>query len=308
MVSSKPDWLKIRPPSGESYINIKMLKSGLELHTVCEEAHCPNIYECWGGGTATFMLMGDVCTRHCRFCAVSSGKPNGYLDSFEPLNVAYAIRQMGLKYVVVTSVDRDDLPDGGSSHFAICVNQIKKLNPGTRVEVLIPDFQGDTEAVQKIIDSKPDVIAHNIETVRRLSPVIRDPRANFDQSLKVLGYIKRSNPTIYSKSSIMLGLGETKEEVVSTMKELLKVGVDFLTIGQYLQPSEGHAQVREYVHPKIFDEYRRIGEELGFKYVASGPLVRSSYRAGEYFIAKILAEGGGRCTQNETIRPTTRLD
>jgi lipoic acid synthetase len=303
VVSSKPDWLKIRPPSGENYAKIKMLKDGLELHTVCEEAHCPNIYECWGGGTATFMLMGDVCTRHCRFCAVSSGRPSGYLDPFEPLNVAYAIRQMGLKYVVVTSVDRDDLPDGGSSHFAACVTQIRKFNPNIRIEVLIPDFRGDASAIQKIVDSKPDVIAHNVETVRRLSPIVRDPRASFDQSLKVLAYIKASDPSIYSKSSIMLGLGETKKEVVSTMKELLGVGVDFLTIGQYLQPSRGHAQVREYVHPKIFDEYREIGEELGFKYIASGPLVRSSYRAGEFFVEKVLAGKETRDAQSETTFP-----
>lgn len=285
----KPEWLKIRPPSGEKYIMIKGLKEGLELHTVCEEAHCPNICECWGGGTATFMVMGDLCTRHCRFCAVKSGRPNGYLDPLEPVKLAYAIRRMNLRYVVVTSVDRDDLEDGGASHFAACIREIRRLNPSIYVEVLIPDFRGDVEALKRVVEARPNVVAHNIETVRRLTPIVRDPRAGYDQSLAVLENIKELDGGIYTKSSIMVGLGETKEEVVSAMRDLREVGVDFLTIGQYLQPSKGHIPVKEYVHPDVFEEYRLIGESLGFKYVASGPLVRSSYKAGEYFIMKNLA-------------------
>ncbi len=285
----KPEWLKIRPPSGEKYLMIKGLKEGLELHTVCEEAHCPNIYECWGGGTATFMVMGDLCTRHCRFCAVKSGRPNGYLDPLEPVKLAYAIRRMNLRYVVVTSVDRDDLEDGGASHFAACIREIRRLNPSIYIEVLIPDFRGDVEALKRVVEARPHVVAHNIETVRRLTPAVRDPRAGYDQSLAVLENIKKLDGGIYTKSSIMVGLGESKEEVVSAMKDLRGVGVDFLTIGQYLQPSNGHIPVKEYVHPDVFEEYRLIGESLGFKYVASGPLVRSSYKAGEYFIMKNLA-------------------
>jgi len=288
-VTLKPEWLKIRPPSGEKYLMIKGLKEGLELHTVCEEAHCPNIYECWGGGTATFMVMGDLCTRHCRFCAVKSGRPNGYLDPLEPVKLAYAIRRMNLRYVVVTSVDRDDLEDGGASHFAACIREIRRLNPSIYIEVLIPDFRDDVEALKRVVEARPHVVAHNIETVRRLTPAVRDPRAGYDQSLAVLENIKKLDGGIYTKSSIMLGLGETKEEVVSAMKDLRGVGVDFLTIGQYLQPSKGHIPVKEYVHPDVFEEYRLIGESLGFKYVASGPLVRSSYKAGEYFIVKNLA-------------------
>lgn len=287
-MAAKPEWLKVRLPSGEKYLMIKRLKEGLELHTVCEEARCPNIYECWGGGTATFMVLGDTCTRHCRFCAVKSGRPNGYLDPLEPIKLAYAIRRMNLKYVVVTSVDRDDLEDGGASHFAACIREIKRLNPATYVEVLIPDFRGDVEAVRRVVEAGPHVVAHNIETVRRLTPLVRDPRAGYDQSLKVLESVKKMDGRIYTKSSIMVGLGETKEEVVEAMRDLRRVGVDFLTIGQYLQPSKGHLPVKEYVHPKVFEEYRVIGEELGFRYVASGPLVRSSYRAGEYFIEKML--------------------
>ncbi|PSO07213.1 lipoyl synthase [Candidatus Marsarchaeota G2 archaeon BE_D] len=289
VVTLKPEWLKIRPPSGEKYIMIKGLKEGLELHTVCEEAHCPNICECWGGGTATFMVMGDLCTRHCRFCAVKSGRPNGYLDPLEPVKLAYAIRRMNLRYVVVTSVDRDDLEDGGASHFAACIREIRRLNPSIYVEVLIPDFRGDVEALKRVVEARPNVVAHNIETVRRLTPIVRDPRAGYDQSLAVLENIKELDGGIYTKSSIMVGLGETKEEVVSAMRDLREVGVDFLTIGQYLQPSKGHIPVKEYVHPDVFEEYRLIGESLGFKYVASGPLVRSSYKAGEYFIMKNLA-------------------
>lgn len=295
---AKPEWLKVKIPSGEKYLAIMRLKQGLELHTVCEEAKCPNIYECWGGGTATFMVLGDTCTRHCRFCAVRSGRPNGYLDPLEPAKLAYAIRRMNLTYVVVTSVDRDDLEDGGSSHFAACIREIRRLNPSTYVEVLIPDFRGDVEAVRRVVEAGPHVVAHNIETVRRLTPVVRDPRASYEQSLSVLRAVKEFSQRVYTKSSIMVGLGETREEVVEAMKDLRSVGVDFLTIGQYLQPTKANLPVKEYIHPSVFEEYRVLGEQLGFKYVASGPLVRSSYRAGEYFIESMLrkqeAAAGGR--------------
>lgn len=286
--STKPPWLTVKIPSGENYLKIKMLKASLGLSTVCEEAHCPNIGECWGGGTATFMLMGDTCTRHCRFCAVKSGRPNGYLDPLEPQNVAYAVRQMQLKYVVVTSVDRDDLDDGGADHFAKTITAIRRLNPETLIEVLVPDFRGDLESVRRVIEASPNVFAHNVETVRRLTARVRDPRATFDQSLSILKHAKSVNPGIYTKTSIMVGLGETSEEVFSAMAEVRSAGVDFLTIGQYLQPTKNHLVVAEYVPPSVFSEYKAKGLELGFKYVASGPLVRSSYRAGEFYIETLI--------------------
>ncbi|MEM3670423.1 MAG: lipoyl synthase [Thermoprotei archaeon] len=290
MDGRKPSWLSVRIPGSGRYLEIKSLKASLGLSTVCEEARCPNIGECWGGGTATFMLMGDTCTRHCRFCAVKSGKPNGYLDPQEPLNLAYAVKQMGLDYVVVTSVDRDDLSDGGASHIAKAVREIKRLNPGIYVEVLVPDFRGSSESVETVLEARPDVFAHNVETVRRLTPKVRDPRASFDQSLSVLRAAKQLCPDIYTKSSIMVGLGETEPEVASAMMELRNENVDFLTIGQYLQPTAGHISLAEYVPPSQFERYKKIGEELGFKYVAAGPLVRSSYRAGEYYLKNCLVK------------------
>ncbi len=286
----KPDWLKVRPPAGKSYLEIKKLKADLSLHTVCEEAHCPNIGECWGGGTATFMLLGDLCTRHCRFCAVKSGKPRGIVDPLEPQKVAHAIRQMGLSYAVITSVDRDDLADGGASVFASTIKAVRSLCPRTRVEVLIPDFQGNLESLDKVVSAGPDVIAHNIETVRRLSPSVRDPRASYDQTLRVLRAIKSKDGMMPTKSSIMLGLGESTEEVEETMADLRGASVDFLTLGQYLQPSRGHIQLVEYVSPERFEKYREIGIRLGFRYVAAGPLVRSSYRAGEYYLSTIIGQ------------------
>ena len=288
LAEPKPSWLTVSPPKGQSYEELKVLFGSLNLHTVCEEAHCPNVHECWGGGTATLMLMGDVCSRACRFCMVTPGKPQGALDALEPENVAFALSQMGLTYVVLTSVDRDDLPDGGASHFARTIRLVKEKNPSMLVEVLIPDFQGDLADLRTVVEAKPDVIAHNIETTMSLTPAVRDPRAHYWQSLSVLRNIKKLDRHAYTKSSIMVGLGETEEEVTQAMVHLRNADVDFLTVGQYLRPSARHLKVVEYVDPAQFGRYRKIGEDLGFRYVASGPLVRSSYRAGEFFIRAVL--------------------
>jgi lipoic acid synthetase len=287
-VTQKPEWLRVRYPTGENYEKIKGILRIHNLHTVCEEAHCPNVAECWGGGTATFMLMGDTCTRGCRFCNVSSGSPHGELDIFEPIKIAKAIAELGLKYVVITSVDRDDLPDGGAAYFAATIKSIKQHDPEVFTEVLIPDFQGNLSDVSKVVEAGPEVIAHNVETTEPLTPRIRDPRATYHQTLKVLKGIKDMNPAIYSKSSIMLGLGEREEDLVKTMRDLREVHVDILTLGQYLRPSKGHVPVAEYVAVERFDYYKRIAEELGFLYVASGPFVRSSYRAGEFFLEALI--------------------
>jgi lipoic acid synthetase len=284
LADPKPSWLTVKPPIGENYDDLKALFGRLNLHTVCEEAHCPNVHECWGGGTATLMLMGDVCSRACRFCMVTPGKPQGVLDELEPENVAFALSQMGLTYVVLTSVDRDDLPDGGASHIARTVKLVKEENPGMLVEVLIPDFQGDLDGLRAVVEARPDVIAHNIETTISLTHRVRDPRANYWQSLSVLRNVKKLDPGVYTKSSIMVGLGESEEEVYQAMTHLRQADVDFLTVGQYLRPSARHLKVADYVDPIHFGRYRAMGEELGFLYVASGPLVRSSYRAGEFFI------------------------
>lgn len=290
---TKPDWLVVEPPGGQSHEELKNLLRRLNLHTVCEEAHCPNVHECWGGGTATLMLMGDVCSRACRFCMVTPGRPGGTLDRLEPENIALALSQMGLRYVVLTSVDRDDLPDGGAAHFAETIMLVKERIPGLLVEVLIPDFQDDLDAIRTVARARPDVIAHNIETTLSLTPKVRDPRANYWQSLSVLRNVKKVNPRIFTKSSVMVGLGETEEEVVLAMAHLRRAGVDFLTVGQYLRPSSRHLPVIEYVKPSQFERYRALGEGLGFRYVASGPLVRSSYRAGELFIRSAI-EGDSR--------------
>jgi lipoyl synthase len=297
LADPKPKWLTVDPPKGENYQDLKGLFRTLNLHTVCEEAHCPNVHECWGGGTATLMLMGDVCSRACRFCVVTPGKPQGVLDQLEPESIAFALSQMGLTYVVLTSVDRDDLPDGGASHFAKTIKLVKERNPGILVEVLIPDFQGDLDALRQVVDASPDVIAHNIETTMSLTSRVRDPRAHYWQSLSVLRNVKKLDPHIYSKSSIMVGLGETEEEVAQSMVHLRQAGVDFLTVGQYLRPSQRHLKVMEYVRPEQFERYRGIGEGLGFRYVASGPLVRSSYRAGEFFIRSAI-ESDARHSQS----------
>jgi lipoic acid synthetase len=286
----KPDWLRVRPPAGETYVRLKGLLRSLDLHTVCEEAHCPNVWECWGGGTATIMLMGDTCTRGCRFCAVTSGNPHGVLDLDEPRKVAIALGELDLTYVVLTSVDRDDLPDGGASHFARTVREIKARRPEMILEALIPDFQGDLDAVRTVVDAGVDVLDHNVETVERLQRKVRDPRASYRQSLRVLEAAKGMREGLFTKSSIMLGLGETENEVTTTMRDLRGAGVDILTLGQYLRPSSWHLAVEDYVPPETFDRYREIGESMGFLYVASGPLVRSSYRAGEYFLEKVIRD------------------
>lgn len=282
----KPEWLRVRPPAGQNYTNIKQSLRLLNLHTVCEEARCPNISECWGTGTATIMIMGDICTRGCRFCAVNSGKPF-LLDADEPERVAKAIKEWGLRYVVITSVCRDDLEDGGSEHIAKTIKAIKLLCPTTIVESLIPDFRGDESSIKEIVKSQPEVISHNIETVSRLTPKVRDARASYEQSLLVLKKIKDLHSFIYTKSSIMLGLGESEDEVIQTIKDLKSSGVSILTIGQYLQPTPKHLPVIEFISPDKFNWFREIAEQMGFVYVASGPLVRSSYRAGEFFLEKI---------------------
>jgi len=291
LAEPKPKWLTVSPPKGQNYRDLKDLFRNLNLHTVCEEAHCPNVHECWGGGTATIMLLGDVCSRACRFCMVTPGKPRGTLDPSEPENVAFALSQMGLSYVVLTSVDRDDLADGGASQFASTIRLVKQENPGIVVEVLIPDFQGDLDDLGKVVDAAPDVIAHNIETTMSLTPRVRDARAHYWQSLSVLRNVKKLDRRIFTKSSIMVGLGETEEEVTQAMVHLRQADVDFLTVGQYLRPSQRHLEVVEYVGPQQFERYREVGESLGFRYVASGPLVRSSYRAGEFFITKAVEQG-----------------
>jgi lipoic acid synthetase len=301
----KPEWLTVLPPTagaddGDNYRRLKGLFAELKLHTVCEEAHCPNVAECWGSGTATLMLMGDVCSRACRFCMVTPGRPAGNApDPLEPENVALTLSKMGLSYVVLTSVDRDDLPDGGAGHFARTIRATKEMNPGILVEVLIPDFQNDLDSIKVVVEAKPDVIAHNIETTLFLSGRVRDPRAGYWQSLSVLRSVKKLDSSMFTKSSIMLGLGEKEEEVRLAMMHLRDAGVDFLTVGQYLRPSARHLMVEEYVSPETFKHYKEIGEqEFGFKYVASGPLVRSSYRAGELFIGSLLKDKK-RTTINE---------
>ena len=282
----KPAWLRVRAPAGENYTKVKQSLRSLNLHTVCEEARCPNISECWGTGTATIMIMGDTCSRGCRFCAVNSGKPV-LLDTGEPERVAKAIKEWGLRYVVITSVCRDDLEDGGAEHIAKTIKAIKLLCPTIIVESLIPDFRGDDGSIIKIVKSEPEVISHNIETVLRLTPKVRDARASYEQSLSVLKKIKDINSLIYTKSSIMLGLGESEEEVIQTIMDLRSVGVSILTIGQYLQPTPKHLPLIEFIAPEKFNWFRDIAERMGFVYVASGPLVRSSYRAGEFFLEKI---------------------
>lgn len=283
----KPEWIKIRIPSGENYIKVKQTLRQQQLHTVCEEAKCPNISECWGVGTATIMIMGDICTRGCRFCAVNSGKP-AFLDAEEPQRVAKAIKEWGLNYVVITAVCRDDLEDGGAGHMAQTILAIKRLSPKIIVEPLIPDYNGDKKSMTKVTNSKPEVISHNMETVERLTPFVRDSRASYKQSLSVLKSIKQIAPKIITKSSIMLGLGESKSEVLQALRDLRSVGVDIVTMGQYLQPTSRHLPVVEYVHPEKFDEYKKDAEDMGFLYVVSGPFVRSSYKASEPFIKNLI--------------------
>ena len=290
--AKKPAWLRVGLPGGERYQRVRDTLKTLHLHTVCEEAHCPNVGECWGGGTATVMLMGDVCTRGCRFCNVKTAARPPPLDPDEPRHLAEAIRGLHLDYIVVTSVDRDDLPDGGAGHFAEAIVRLKAI-PGLLVEVLTPDFRGEAEAARTVGRARPDVFANNLETVRRLTPVVRDAKAGYDQTLAVLHRMKREFPSIVTKSSIMLGLGETEAEVDEAMVDLRAVGVDILTLGQYLRPSSWHLPVAEWVSPERFAGYRAMGERRGFRYVASGPLVRSSYRAAELFLRGEIAARAG---------------
>lgn len=284
----KPNWIKMRAPTGERYMNLKEMFKELKLATVCQEAQCPNIGECWGGGTATIMLMGEVCTRGCRFCNVKTGNPKGALDTDEPRKVAYAVSQMNLDYLVLTSVDRDDLPDEGSQHFAQTVRLLKDLDPDLIIEVLTPDFKGSQEFISYIVDAGPDVFAHNVETVERLTRRVRDPRAGYRQSLDVLEFVKARDNTRFTKSSLMLGLGESDEEVRQTLHDLRAVGCDVVTFGQYLQPQKRHLPVETFITPERFREWQAEAEGMGFLYVASGPLVRSSYRAGEFFMKGVI--------------------
>lgn len=288
----KPEWLKIRPPGGENYTKIKALLRERGLHTVCEEAHCPNVSECWATGTATFMLGTEVCTRACRFCAIQTSRRPPPLDPEEPKKIAEAVTALKLKYIVLTSVDRDDLPDGGAEHFAKTIRELKRLNPDLLVEALVPDFRGDLKCVETIVDSGLDVYAHNVETVRRLQYRVRDPRAGYQQSLRTLQYAKEyaesKEQVLHTKSSLMLGLGEETEELYEAFVDMRKHGVDVLTLGQYLRPSMNHLPVENYLSPETFQILENQAVETGFLYVASGPMVRSSYRAAEFFIEGLL--------------------
>jgi lipoic acid synthetase len=275
----KPTWLRASMPSGVEFSAVKSIVREHRLSTVCEEAKCPNIGECWNAGTATIMLMGAVCTRACRFCAVDTGNPRGWLDAEEPENVARSVELMGLKYVVLTSVNRDDLPDGGAAHYAAAIRAIKRRNPGTAVEALTPDFEGVLADVETVVDSGLEVFAQNVETVERLTHPVRDPRAGYRQTLEVLQHAKRHRPAVLTKTSLMLGLGETDAEIRQTMVDLRTAAVDILTLGQYLRPTPNHLNIERFVTPEEFDRYREWALALGFLECVSGPLVRSSYRA-----------------------------
>eukprot|EP01122_Echinamoeba_exundans_P002403 TRINITY_DN12347_c0_g1_i1.p1 TRINITY_DN12347_c0_g1~~TRINITY_DN12347_c0_g1_i1.p1 ORF type:complete len:386 (-),score=58.12 TRINITY_DN12347_c0_g1_i1:18-1175(-) len=288
-----PPWIKVPLSGGPNYSRLKESLRGLKLSTVCEEAKCPNIGECWTGGkeevaTATIMLMGDTCTRGCRFCAVKTSRAPPPLDPMEPENTAAAVAAWGVQYVVITTVDRDDLADSGAAHFAKTVKLIREKNPEILIECLTGDFKGDLVCVEMMANSGLHVYAHNVETVEPLQRWVRDYRASYKQSLSVLEHAKKINPSLVTKSSIMLGVGETDDQVRQTMEDLRRIGVEALTLGQYLQPTKKHMKVEEYIHPDKFEHWRIEGEKLGFKYVASGPLVRSSYKAGEYYLSNIV--------------------
>ncbi|HEX9707975.1 MAG TPA: lipoyl synthase [Steroidobacteraceae bacterium] len=276
---AKPRWLRAPLATGARYEALRKTVREHRLSTVCEEAHCPNIGECWNAGTATLLLMGSVCTRACRFCAVDTGNPRGWLDAEEPANAARTVALMNLGYVVLTSVDRDDLPDGGARHFAACVGAIKAMNPGTAVEALTPDFQGARSDVATVVDSGIEVFAQNVETVERLTHPVRDPRAGYRQTLDVLAHAKRHRPPVLTKTSLMLGLGESNDEVLATMDDLRAIGCDILTLGQYLRPTANHLPVERFVTPEEFLALREAALERGFVECVSGPMVRSSYRA-----------------------------
>lgn len=274
----KPDWLKTQIPGDGKYAEMLKLVKENKLHTICESGKCPNIGECWGVGTATFMILGNTCTRSCQFCNVATGKGD-VLDSLEPFKVAQSINMMGIKHAVITSVDRDDLPDGGSGHWAKTVQTIREFNPETTLETLIPDFQGKTDQLDVIIDVHPEIVSHNIETVERLSREVR-VQAKYERSMFVLKYLKENG--MKTKSGIMCGMGETEEEVIQTLRDLRGVGVEIVTLGQYMQPTPRHLAVAEYVHPDQFAKYKEIGLDMGFEYIESGPLVRSSYHAEQH--------------------------
>lgn len=274
----KPDWLRVKLPTGENYKKVRQLVDTHKLHTICESGNCPNMGECWGAGTATFMILGNICTRSCQFCAVATGKP-GAVDLNEPKNVAESVKLMGVKHCVITSVDRDDLKDGGADIWVATINEIRKASPETTLETLIPDFKGDWDNLQKIIDVKPEIVSHNLETVRRLTREVR-VQAKYDRSLEVLKRLKEGG--IKTKSGIMLGIGETEAELIESMDDLRAVGCDILTLGQYLQPTKNHLLVKEFITPEAFERYKLIGLEKGFRYVESGPLVRSSYHAEKH--------------------------
>ncbi|MEE4202819.1 MAG: lipoyl synthase [Halieaceae bacterium] len=278
-VQRKPEWLRVRINGSPKFDAVRGIVHEHRLATVCEEAKCPNMSECWSAGTATIMLMGDVCTRACRFCSVNTGNPKGWLDPEEPANTARAVSLMGLKYVVLTSVNRDDLPDGGAGHYAAVVRAVKAANPDTAVEALTPDFLGDLQAVEVLLDSGIEVFAQNVETVERLTHPVRDPRAGYQQTLDVLAHGKRYRPDVITKTSLMLGLGETEDELKTCMDDLRRHDIDVLTLGQYLQPTRNHYPIDRYVHPDEFEQYRQWGLERGFMEVVSGTFVRSSYRA-----------------------------
>jgi lipoic acid synthetase len=294
----KPEWLKVPLPGGESYTRLKRLVRERGLNTVCEEARCPNVGECWKGSkaTMTLMVLGDECTRRCRFCAVKTVQQAAPPDPHEPRHVGEAVAALKLGYVVITSVDRDDLPDGGAGHYAACVRELRRQAPDTVVETLIPDYTG--APLETLMQAAPHVLAHNVEVVPRLQRKIRDPRCSFERSLDTLRQAKAARPEVFTKSSIMVGLGESHAELEESMGLLRAADVDFLTLGQYLRPTPNHAPVREYVEPRRFDELKALGEELGFRYVAAGPLVRSSYKAAEFFAERLVRE---RLSENASV-------
>ena len=279
---NKPNWFKVKIPTGENFLSLKNKVHEHKLSSVCEESKCPNIGECWNHKTATLMVMGNVCTRACRFCSVDTGNPKGWLDQEEPRKIAETIAFMSLNYVVLTSVDRDDLMDGGSSHIARCVASSKKISPDVVIEVLSPDFRGNLDHLDTLLESGLDVFSQNIETVKRLTHAVRDPRAGYDQTLKMLRHA--SNKGLLSKSGMMLGLGEERDEVIKTMSDLRENGVKILTLGQYLRPTKNHLPVKKYIHPDEFTEYSQIGKDIGIDEVVAGPLIRSSYRADKAFM------------------------
>ena len=276
----KPDWLKIKVPKGKEYIGVRDIVDGNKLHTICSSGQCPNKEDCWGRGTATFMILGNVCTRSCKFCAVATGRPLP-ADLAEPQRIAESVHKLNLRHCVITSVDRDDLEDGGAEIWAATIRAVKELNPKTTIETLVPDFRGRKELLQIVIEARPEVISHNLETVHRLTPQVRSA-AIYERSLEVVGWVAESG--IRSKSGIMLGLGETENEVLQVMDDLRRVGCEVMTIGQYLQPTRQHLPVKEYITPEQFEKYRKVGLEKGFRHVESGPLVRSSYRAEKHVL------------------------